>query len=86
MNGSVSLQPVSEVSPVLSKLTVSLPLPQAKSAPSKSQARPVGVKIPTCKITLRESFLTSPEELYRVFTTQEVSIVLSLQLLASAFR
>lgn len=48
-------------------------LSQAKSAPSKSQAKPVGVKIPTCKITLKETFLTSPEELYRVFTTQEVS-------------
>nr|XP_030687753.1 activator of 90 kDa heat shock protein ATPase homolog 1 isoform X3 [Globicephala melas] len=45
---------------------------KAKSAPSKTQARPVGVKIPTCKITLRETFLTSPEELYRVFTTQEL--------------
>ncbi|EDL02943.1 mCG17468, isoform CRA_d [Mus musculus] len=42
------------------------------SAPSKSQAKPVGVKIPTCKITLKETFLTSPEELYRVFTTQEL--------------
>ena len=67
-----------------SKLTISPLLPQAKSAPSKTQARPVGVKIPTCKITLRETFLTSPEELYRVFTNQEVSTVLSFQLLASA--
>ncbi|KAF6350726.1 activator of HSP90 ATPase activity 1 [Rhinolophus ferrumequinum] len=47
-------------------------LSQAKAAPSKTQARPVGVKIPTCKITLRDTFLTSPEELYRVFTTQEL--------------
>ncbi|MEE6520925.1 hypothetical protein FKM82_018907, partial [Ascaphus truei] len=31
-----------------------------------------GVKIPTCKVTLKETFLTSPEELYRVFTRQEV--------------
>lgn len=54
----------------------SLPFPQAnKSAPSKTQTRPVGVKIPTCKITLRETFLTSPEELYRVLTTQEVGII-----------
>ncbi|XP_059972341.1 activator of 90 kDa heat shock protein ATPase homolog 1-like [Mesoplodon densirostris] len=45
---------------------------EAKPAPSKAQARPVGVKIPTCKNTLRESFLTSPEELHRVFTTQEL--------------
>uniref|UniRef100_A0A8C0I2G4 Activator of 90 kDa heat shock protein ATPase homolog 1 n=1 Tax=Balaenoptera musculus TaxID=9771 RepID=A0A8C0I2G4_BALMU len=44
----------------------------AKSAPSKTQARPVGVKIPTGKNTLRETFLTSPEELHRVFTTQEL--------------
>ncbi|XP_015413492.1 PREDICTED: activator of 90 kDa heat shock protein ATPase homolog 1 [Myotis davidii] len=45
---------------------------KAKSAPSKTQTRPVGVKIPTCKITLRDTFLTSPEELYRVLTTQEL--------------
>ncbi|XP_064148866.1 activator of 90 kDa heat shock protein ATPase homolog 1 isoform X2 [Loxodonta africana] len=44
----------------------------SKSAPSKTQARSVGVRIPTCKITLKETFLTSPEELYRVFTTQEL--------------
>ncbi|XP_004698792.1 activator of 90 kDa heat shock protein ATPase homolog 1 [Echinops telfairi] len=43
-----------------------------KSAPSKAQAQPVGVRIPTCKISLKETFLTSPEELYRVFTTQEL--------------
>ncbi|XP_023582177.1 activator of 90 kDa heat shock protein ATPase homolog 1 isoform X2 [Trichechus manatus latirostris] len=43
-----------------------------ESAPLKTQARSVGVRIPTCKITLKETFLTSPEELYRVFTTQEL--------------
>ncbi|XP_075470791.1 activator of 90 kDa heat shock protein ATPase homolog 1 isoform X2 [Ascaphus truei] len=31
-----------------------------------------GVTIPTCKVTLKETFLTSPEELYRVFTRQEL--------------
>nr|XP_033808262.1 activator of 90 kDa heat shock protein ATPase homolog 1 [Geotrypetes seraphini] len=31
-----------------------------------------GVKIHTCKITLKDVFLTSPEELYRVFTAQEL--------------
>ncbi|KAF6128622.1 activator of HSP90 ATPase activity 1 [Phyllostomus discolor] len=46
--------------------------PRVKSAPSKAQATPVGVRIPTCKITLRDTFLTSPEELYRVLTTQEL--------------
>ncbi|XP_036286249.1 activator of 90 kDa heat shock protein ATPase homolog 1 isoform X2 [Pipistrellus kuhlii] len=46
---------------------------KAKAAPSsKTQTTPVGVKIPTCKITLRDTFLTSPEELYRVLTTQEL--------------
>ncbi|XP_044292081.1 activator of 90 kDa heat shock protein ATPase homolog 1 [Varanus komodoensis] len=32
----------------------------------------VGVKIPTCKINLKDTFLTSPDELYRVFVTQEM--------------
>ncbi|KAI1895406.1 hypothetical protein AGOR_G00105960 [Albula goreensis] len=31
-----------------------------------------GVKIPTCKFSLKETFLTSPEELYRVFVNQEM--------------
>ncbi|KAG7466295.1 hypothetical protein MATL_G00163320 [Megalops atlanticus] len=41
---------------------------------SGSSAPPpnTGVKIPTCKFSLRETFLTSPEELYRVFVTQEL--------------
>ncbi|XP_005992777.1 activator of 90 kDa heat shock protein ATPase homolog 1 isoform X2 [Latimeria chalumnae] len=39
---------------------------------STSKADPVGVKIPTCKISLKDTFLTSPEELYRVFVTQEL--------------
>ncbi|KAK0143780.1 Activator heat shock protein ATPase 1 [Merluccius polli] len=30
-----------------------------------------GVKIPTCKFSMRETFLTSPPELYRVFLNQE---------------
>lgn len=31
-----------------------------------------GVKIPTCKFSLKDTFLTSPEELYRVFLNQEM--------------
>ncbi|NP_001080157.1 AHA1, activator of heat shock 90kDa protein ATPase homolog 1 S homeolog [Xenopus laevis] len=31
-----------------------------------------GVKIPTCKVTIKDTFLTSPEELYRVLTRQEL--------------
>ncbi|CAL8273770.1 unnamed protein product [Merluccius merluccius] len=31
-----------------------------------------GVKIPTCKFSMRETFLTSPPELYRVFLNQEM--------------
>ncbi|CAL8283130.1 unnamed protein product [Lota lota] len=31
-----------------------------------------GVKIPTCKFSMRETFLTSPTELYRVFLNQEM--------------
>ncbi|XP_069494094.1 activator of 90 kDa heat shock protein ATPase homolog 1 [Ambystoma mexicanum] len=41
-----------------------------KSTPRSSQ--PAGVKIPTCKISLKETFLTSPEELYRIFLTPEL--------------
>ncbi|XP_072349672.1 activator of 90 kDa heat shock protein ATPase homolog 1b isoform X1 [Scyliorhinus torazame] len=36
------------------------------------QHPPVGGKIPTCKINLKDHFMTSPEELYRIFTTQEL--------------
>uniref|UniRef100_A0A3P9AZZ4 Activator of HSP90 ATPase activity 1 n=1 Tax=Maylandia zebra TaxID=106582 RepID=A0A3P9AZZ4_9CICH len=41
---------------------------------SASTATPVntGVKIPTCKFTLKETFLTSPAELYRVFLNREM--------------
>ncbi|XP_076834579.1 activator of 90 kDa heat shock protein ATPase homolog 1b [Brachyhypopomus gauderio] len=31
-----------------------------------------GVKIPTCKFSLRDTFLTSPDDLYRVFLKQEL--------------
>lgn len=36
------------------------------------KSKSVGVKIPTCKINLKDLFLTSPYELYRVFITQEM--------------
>lgn len=41
---------------------------------SSSTAAPAntGVKIPTCKFTLKDKFLTSPADLYRVFLNQEV--------------
>ncbi|XP_074854884.1 activator of 90 kDa heat shock protein ATPase homolog 1 [Carettochelys insculpta] len=44
----------------------------ASTGTAAPQSKPVGVKIPTCKISLKDIFLTSPEELYRVFTTQEL--------------
>ncbi|XP_056624671.1 activator of 90 kDa heat shock protein ATPase homolog 1b [Triplophysa dalaica] len=31
-----------------------------------------GVKIPTCKFSLKDTFLTSPDELYRVFLNQDM--------------
>ncbi|XP_029453524.1 activator of 90 kDa heat shock protein ATPase homolog 1 isoform X2 [Rhinatrema bivittatum] len=49
--------------------------PQPQKVPtsiSTNQSQAAGVKIYTCKITLKEVFLTSPEELYRVFTIQEL--------------
>ncbi|XP_053118256.1 activator of 90 kDa heat shock protein ATPase homolog 1 isoform X2 [Hemicordylus capensis] len=36
------------------------------------KSKSVGVKIPTCKINLKDIFPTSPDELYRVFITQEM--------------
>ncbi|XP_010114983.1 PREDICTED: activator of 90 kDa heat shock protein ATPase homolog 1, partial [Chlamydotis macqueenii] len=44
----------------------------ASSSTATSQSKSIGVKIPTCKISLKDTFLTSPEELYRVFVTQEM--------------
>uniref|UniRef100_A0A2D4KWA7 Activator of Hsp90 ATPase homologue 1/2-like C-terminal domain-containing protein n=2 Tax=Micrurus TaxID=8634 RepID=A0A2D4KWA7_9SAUR len=41
-------------------------------AGNSSASKSVGVKIPTCKINLKDIFLTSPEDLYRVFITQEM--------------
>lgn len=45
----------------------------ASSSTATAQSKSIGVKIPTCKIILKDTFLTSPEELYRVFVTQEVT-------------
>ncbi|XP_069772174.1 activator of 90 kDa heat shock protein ATPase homolog 1b isoform X2 [Narcine bancroftii] len=47
---------------------------QAKIATSPLPVQPksVGVKIPTCKINLKDEFMTSPEELYRIFITEEL--------------
>ncbi|XP_054470054.1 activator of 90 kDa heat shock protein ATPase homolog 1b [Anoplopoma fimbria] len=44
------------------------------SSSSGGTAAPIntGVKIPTCKFSLREKFLTSPADLYRVFLNQEM--------------
>ncbi|XP_064195667.1 activator of 90 kDa heat shock protein ATPase homolog 1-like [Anguilla rostrata] len=39
---------------------------------SSTPAPSTGVKIPTCKFSLKETFLTSPEELYRIFLNQEM--------------
>uniref|UniRef100_A0A3B3RS20 Activator of HSP90 ATPase activity 1 n=1 Tax=Paramormyrops kingsleyae TaxID=1676925 RepID=A0A3B3RS20_9TELE len=39
---------------------------------SSAAASSTGVKIPTCKVSLKDTFLTSAEELYRVFIKQEL--------------
>ncbi|TNN27274.1 Activator heat shock protein ATPase 1 [Liparis tanakae] len=50
-------------------------LDQISSSSSTSSSAPVntGVKIPTCKFSMREKFLTSPADLYRVFLNQEMT-------------
>ncbi|KAM7368462.1 hypothetical protein PAMP_014676 [Pampus punctatissimus] len=45
------------------------PVPRCSCSPAPS---PPGVRIPTCSFSLRETFLTSAEELYRTFINQEV--------------
>lgn len=48
---------------------------QISSSSSTSAPVNTGVKIPTCKFSMREKFLTSPADLYRVFLHQEVSFI-----------
>lgn len=48
------------------------PEPQTTQTDKPSTCQATGVKIPTCKVTMKETFLTSPEELYRVLTRQEL--------------
>ncbi|XP_061599782.1 activator of 90 kDa heat shock protein ATPase homolog 1a [Cololabis saira] len=45
---------------------------QISSSSSSAPPANTGVKIPTCKFTLRDTFLTSPPELYRVFVNQDM--------------
>ncbi|KAG9481715.1 hypothetical protein GDO78_010774 [Eleutherodactylus coqui] len=55
-----------------------VPDTKQKVAPSSTRdvktvtCQSTGVKIPTCKVSMKETFLTSPEELYRVLTQQEL--------------
>ncbi|XP_071323728.1 activator of 90 kDa heat shock protein ATPase homolog 1-like isoform X1 [Trachinotus anak] len=42
--------------------------PRCSSSPTP---RPTGVRIPTCSFNLKETFQTSPDELYRTFINQE---------------
>ncbi|KAM7396071.1 hypothetical protein PAMA_007374 [Pampus argenteus] len=44
------------------------PVPRCSCSPAPS---PPGVRIPTCSFSLRETFLTSAEELYRTFINEE---------------
>ncbi|XP_031437036.1 activator of 90 kDa heat shock protein ATPase homolog 1a isoform X2 [Clupea harengus] len=45
---------------------------QAGSSTSASSKSAAGVKIPTCKFSLKDTFLTAPEELFRVFVNHEM--------------
>ncbi|XP_061651476.1 activator of 90 kDa heat shock protein ATPase homolog 1b isoform X1 [Phyllopteryx taeniolatus] len=45
----------------------------SSSSSSSAAAVNTGVKIPTCKFTMTETFLTSPADLYRVFVNQEMT-------------
>ncbi|XP_041827096.1 activator of 90 kDa heat shock protein ATPase homolog 1a [Melanotaenia boesemani] len=64
-NGVAKLQSTSQSNAKLDKTQIS-----SKS----STAAPIntGVKIPTCKFSMRDTFLTSPADLYRVFLNQDM--------------
>ncbi|CAB1459492.1 unnamed protein product [Pleuronectes platessa] len=64
-NGVSKLQTTSQSKAKLNKTQISS---------SSGSVAPVntGVKIPTCKFSMREKFLTSPADLYRVFLHQEM--------------
>ncbi|XP_037602988.1 activator of 90 kDa heat shock protein ATPase homolog 1b [Sebastes umbrosus] len=49
-------------------------LDKTRISSSGGTAAPIntGVKIPTCKFSIREKFLTSPADLYRVFLNQDM--------------
>lgn len=51
-----------------SSSTVSSPAPSNSSSSTTS----TGVKIPTCRFSLKDTFLTSADELYRTFINQEM--------------
>uniref|UniRef100_A0A8C7X2Y2 Activator of 90 kDa heat shock protein ATPase homolog 1 n=1 Tax=Oryzias sinensis TaxID=183150 RepID=A0A8C7X2Y2_9TELE len=60
--------------PSASQSKAKLDKTQICSGSSSSAAAPAnaGVKIPTCKFSIRDTFLTSPADLYRVFVNQEM--------------
>ncbi|XP_058472334.1 activator of 90 kDa heat shock protein ATPase homolog 1b [Solea solea] len=64
-NGMATIQSTSQSKAKLDKTQISAP--GSSTAPVNT-----GVKIPTCKLSLRETFLTSPADLYRVFLNQEM--------------
>ncbi|KAI7804559.1 putative pancreatic alpha-amylase-like [Triplophysa rosa] len=55
---------------------------QISSSTAAAPPPSTGVKIPTCKFSLKDTFLTSPDELYRVFLNQEYCKSNELQLQA----
>lgn len=66
VNGMPSKKQTQETPP-----KVKMDMTQSASSTSVSSST-TGVKIPTCKFKLKDSFLTSPEELYRCFVNQEM--------------
>ncbi|XP_028822195.1 activator of 90 kDa heat shock protein ATPase homolog 1-like [Denticeps clupeoides] len=61
---------VSKQQPVQANIKVErTQIGSSSSAPPPSNT---GVKIPTCKFSIKDTFLTSPEDLYRVFVHQEM--------------
>ncbi|KAF7641951.1 hypothetical protein LDENG_00267860 [Lucifuga dentata] len=70
-NGVSKPQPAQKSQVQTSKIQIS-PTPRTSTHSSCCSHGSVGIQIPTCSFSLMETFLTSADELYRTFITQEV--------------
>ncbi|CAL8392208.1 activator of 90 kDa heat shock protein ATPase homolog 1 [Gadus morhua] len=60
------------------QISTSVPAKAVPQGPQQGSGSTAGVRISTCSFSLKETFLTSPDELYRTFINQEFVQVFTL--------